>query len=255
MKALKSLIKNLTVLLFWLLVWQGLSMIVAKPLLLPAPLAVLGRLCELIVSLSFWQITALSLGRILLGVICAVVLGVALAIITSRSRLLESLFTPLITVIKSTPVASFIILLLIWVGRDILPSVIVVLMALPVMWSNVSAGISSTDPLLLEMAGVFGFSRRRKLRRVYIPSVMPHFLAACRSTLGLAWKAGVAAEVLTVPAVSIGKMLYESKLYWETLDLFAWTLVVIICSLIIEKVLISALTVLGKSWAKGGISK
>lgn len=255
MKALNGILKNLIVALFWLLVWQGLSMIVAKPLLLPAPLTVLGRLCELIVSLSFWQTVVLSLGRILLGVICAVVLGVALALMTSRSTLLKSLFTPLITVIKSTPVASFIILLLIWVGRDILPSVIVVLMALPVVWSNVSAGISSTDPLLLEMAKLFRFSRLKRLKRVYIPSVMPHFLAACRSCLGLAWKAGVAAEVLTVPAVSIGKMLYESKLYWETLDLFAWTLVVIICSLIIEKVLISALTALGKSRAKGGISK
>ena len=111
---------------------------------------------------------------------------------------------------------------------------IVVLMALPVVWSNVSTGIASTDPLLLEMAKVFRFSPWKRLRRVYIPSVMPHFLAACRSTLGLAWKAGVAAEVLTVPAVSIGRMLYESKLYWETLDLFAWTLTVIVLSLTFE---------------------
>lgn len=255
MKALKSFTKNLIVLLFWLLVWQAGAMLLNKPLLLPTPIAVIGRLSQLVLSEAFWGICLVSLGRILLGVVCAVALGVLLALATNRSRVLESLFTPLITVIKSTPVASFIILLILWIGRDILPSVIVVLMALPVVWSNVSTGITSTDPLLLEMAKLFCFSRWKRLRRVYIPSVMPHFLAACRSTLGLAWKAGVAAEVLTVPAVSIGKMLYESKLYWETLDLFAWTLVVIICSLIIEKVLISALTALGKSWAKGGIAK
>ena len=136
---------------------------------------------------------------------------------------------------------SFIILLILWVGRDFLPCVIVVLMALPVIWSNVSAGIAGVDAQLLEMARIFRFSHWRKLRRIYIPSVAPHFLSALRSCLGLSWKAGVAAEVLTVPAVSIGKMLYESKLYWETLDLFAWTLVIIICSLIIEKLLMSAL--------------
>ncbi|MBE7017851.1 MAG: ABC transporter permease subunit [Ruminococcaceae bacterium] len=240
------------VLIFWLGVWQVLALIVAKPLLLPAPPAVLGRIAQLIISAEFWYITAVSLGRILLGVVCAMALGVLLALATSRWALLRSLFSPLLTVIKSTPVASFIILLILWVGRDILPSVIVVLMALPIVWSNVSTGISQTDPLLIEMARVYRFSPWRRLRRVYIPSVMPHFLAACRSCLGLAWKAGVAAEVLTVPALSIGKILYESKLYWETLDLFAWTVVVIICSLIIEKVLIAAIAAISKSYSVGG---
>lgn len=251
MKALKAFFKNLIVLAFWLAVWQILALALGKPLLLPGPPAVLWRMVELMLTADFWHTVVLSLGRILLGVVCAVVLGVALAVATSCSKLLHSLFSPLITVIKSTPVASFIILVLIWVGRDILPSVIVVLMALPVVWSNVSTGITTTDALLLDMAKVFRFSPWKKLRRVYVPSVMPHFLAACRSCLGLAWKAGVAAEVLTVPSVSIGKMLYESKLYWETLDLFAWTLVVIICSLIIEKVLMGAIGRLGKSYGGG----
>ncbi len=245
-------LKNLIVLVFWLGVWQGLVMIVDNPLLLPPIPLVFKRIWELLGSSQFWLITATSLGRILLGVICAMVLGVLLALATSRSALLRALFSPLLTVIKSTPVASFIILLILWVGRDILPSVIVVLMALPVVWSNVSTGISETDIRLIEMARVFRFSLWRRLRRVYVPSVMPHFLAACRSCLGLAWKAGVAAEVLTVPAVSIGKMLYESKLYWETQDLFAWTAVVIICSLIIEKVLIAAIGALGKKYRPGG---
>lgn len=253
MKALKTFAKNLIVLIFWLAVWQTLAMAIGKPLLLPAPLDVVERMGELMLTGDFWHTVALSLGRILLGVVCATLLGASLALATSFSRLLHSLFSPLITVIKSTPVASFIILVLIWVGRDILPSVIVVLMALPVVWGNLSTGISTTDKQLLQMAKVFRFTAWKKLRRVYVPSVMPHFLAACRSCLGLAWKAGVAAEVLTVPAVSIGKMLYESKLYWETLDLFAWTLVVIICSLIIEKVLMTAIGRLGKAYGGGRI--
>ena len=252
MKALKKLAKNLIVLIFWLAVWQGLVLIVDNPLLLPPIPLVFKRIWELLGSAQFWLITATSLGRILLGVVCAVALGVVLALATSRSALLRTLFSPLLTVIKSTPVASFIILLILWVGRDILPSVIVVLMALPVVWSNVSTGISETDIRLIEMAKVFRFSLWRRIRRIYVPSVMPHFLAACRSCLGLAWKAGVAAEVLTVPAVSIGKMLYESKLYWETQDLFAWTVVVIICSLIIEKVLIAAISAMGKKYSVGG---
>lgn len=252
MKALKKLGKNALVLAFWLAVWEILSLLIGKPLLLPGPSAVLGRLCGLMATADFWVITSASLLRILCGALTALVLGTVLAVLTCRFRILDALFSPLLTVIKSTPVASFIILVLIWVGRDIVPSLIVILMVLPVVWGNVTAGIRNTDPLLLRTARVFRFSRVRTLRRVYIPSVMPHFLSACRTSLGLAWKAGIAAEVLTVPASSIGKMLFESKLYLETVDLFAWTLAVIVCSLIIEKVLMAAIGRLGRSYAVGG---
>lgn len=247
-----KVLKNLIAAAFWLGLWWLLAAVVGKNLLLPAPPTVLKRLWELIASAQFWAITATSLGRILAGALASLLLGSLLALATSRWRVLHALFSPLISVIKSTPVASFIILVLIWVGRDILPVVIVLLMALPVVWANVSEGIFRTDKLLLEMAKLFRFSRIKTLRRVYIPSVMPYFLSACRSCLGLAWKAGVAAEILTVPSVSIGKMIYESKLYLETVDLFAWTLVVIVCSLVIEKVLMSAIGRLGRSYSTGG---
>jgi len=248
-------LKNLIVLAFWLGLWWLLAEIVDKPLLLPDPPAVLQRLWVLVASAQFWAITATSLGRILVGAVAALVLGSLLALAGSRWSAVHGLISPLISVIKSTPVASFIILVLIWVGRDILPSVIVLLMALPVVWANVGEGIARTDVLLLEMAHIFRFSKAKTLRRIYIPSVMPYFISACRSCLGLAWKAGVAAEILTVPTVSIGKMIYESKLYLETLDLFAWTLVVIVCSLVIEKVLMTAIGRLGRSYSAGGEAK
>lgn len=252
MTTLRKLGKHLIVAAFWLAVWEALALLVGKPLLLPTPFTVLGRLCDLVTTGSFWGITAASLLRILCGALAGLALGAVLALLSCRFRILNELLSPLLTVIRSTPVASFIILVLIWVGRDVVPSLIVVLMVLPVVWGNVTAGFRATDPLLLRTARMFRFSRLRTLRRVYIPSVMPHFLSACRTCLGLAWKAGIAAEVLTVPSRSIGKMLYESKLYLETVDLFAWTLTVIVCSLIIEKVLMAAIGRLGKSFAMGG---
>ena len=252
MKKAKPLIKCIFVPLFWLAVWQVLAMVVASPLLLPAPGAVLLRLGELALSAAFWRATAASLLRILCGAVTAVVLGTVLAALCCRFAVLDALLSPLLGTIRATPVASFIILLLIWIGRDILPAVIVILMVLPVVWGNVCAGIRGTDAMLLRTAKVFRFSPWRTLRRVYVPSVMPHFLSACRTSLGLAWKSGIAAEVLTVPAVSIGKLLYESKLYLETTDLFAWTAVVVVCSLIIEKVLMAAIGALGRQSAAGG---
>ena len=252
MKITRAILKNCIVLVFWLCIWQSAAQLTGNSLLLPSPLSVLARLGQLVLTGSFWRIVLASLLRILCGTAAAVALGCVLAVVCCRWRLLNDLLSPLLTIIKSTPVASFIILLLIWIGRDALPAVIVLLMVLPVVWGNVCAGIRTTDPLLLRTAKVFGFSRWRTLRRVYVPWVMPHFLSACRTSLGLAWKSGIAAEVLTVPALSIGKMLYESKLYWEVQDLFAWTVMVILCSLIIEKVLMAAIGRLGRQYPTGG---
>ncbi len=250
MKKLKGHGKNLIAAAFWLCLWWILSAVIAKPLLLPSPPAVAERLLSLIATAAFWQITAVSLLRILLGLLSALVLGCALAVLTSRYELLHILFAPVLTVVKATPVASFIILALIWMGRDILPSFIALLIVLPIVWANVSAGIKGTDRQLLEAARVFRFSKWQMFSKLYVPSVMPHFISACRSALGMAWKAGIAAEVLTVPSLSVGKMLFESKLYLETTDLFAWTVVVILCSLIIEKLLMSAVDSLGRKYCR-----
>lgn len=251
MELVKRLLKNCIIATFWLGLWAILAFAVKKPLLLPGPWTVLKRLFVLATTASFWTITGKTLLRIGIGLICAVFAGALLAGATCRFRLLRELLSPLLTIIQSTPVASFILLLLIWLGRDILPSVIVALMVLPVVWRNVTAGVQNTDKQLLEVAQIYWFPPLRTLYRVYLPSVSPYFFAACRTGLGLAWKAGVAAEVLTVPKQSIGQMLYESKLYWETADLFAWTVTVILCSLIIEKLLAAAI---GRA-EKGGAGK
>lgn len=250
MKHIKALLKNCIIAAFWIALWAVLAYAVDKPLLLPGPFAVGARLLALASSAEFWVITGRTLLRIFLGLLCAIPAGVLLAAATCRFRLLRELLSPLLTIVQSTPVASFILLLLIWLGRDILPAVIVMLMVLPVVWRNVSAGVENTDPLLLEVAGMYRFSPVRTLKRVYIPAVAPYFLAACRTSLGLAWKAGVAAEVLTVPKNSIGQRLYESKLYLETADLFAWTVTVIVCSLLIEKLLSAVIGRLEKKGAE-----
>ena len=244
--------RRILVLAFWLGVWALSASLVDRELLLPGPWEVAKRLASLVVTGGFWRITMVSLGRILLGAALGTALGVLLAMGTSRFAFLRAVLSPVLSVIKAVPVASFILLVLIWVGRDTLPCVIVVLMVAPVVWSSVTAGIYTTDAELLELARVYRFSPWRTLTRIYAPSVGPYFLSACHTCLGLAWKSGVAAEVLTVPAQSIGRELFEAKLYLESVDLFAWTLVVVLCSLILEKLLSTAITRLGRRPAWGG---
>ena len=232
---------SLPALLFWTAVWYLTALALDNPLLLPTPVQVLRCLGSMAVTASFWQTTAVSICRILLGVACAVLLGMVLAVLTEQSRLLNALIAPAMTAMQATPVASFTILVLIWLDRDYVPVLICGMMGLPIVWNSVSSGIRLTDPQLLEMAQVYRLSPFRRLRRIWVPSVMPFFRTACSSALGLGWKAGIAAEVLTVPKHSIGRMISESKLYLLTEELFAWTLAVIVLSLLLQKMMLRLL--------------
>ena len=233
--------KGLPALIFWTLVWKCAAMAVGNPLLLPAPEQVLLRLVQLMGETAFWQITLTSIGRVLLGVALGIALGAVLAVVTCVSSLADTLVAPAMTAVQATPVASFAILVLIWLERDFVPVLICVLMVLPVIWNAVSASIRETDTQLLEMAKVCRLPKRRVLRRIYIPSVLPYFRSAGTSALGLGWKAGIAAEVLTVPKHSMGRMISEGKLYLMTEDLFAWTLMVVILSILLQKIMLRLL--------------
>lgn len=248
----KKVFINLLSAAFWITVWQLVSLAVASPLLLPGPFPVAKRIFQLCLTSRFWQTACVSLGRILLGIVTALFLGVVTAVVCRRFRIAGALIVPIVNVIKATPVASFIMLALLWFNRDILPAFITVLIAFPVVFSNVGGGIAAMDRGLVQVTECFGFSFWKKVRLLYIPSVFPYFLSACRSSLGLAWKAGVAAEVLAVPAVSIGKMIYSSKMYLETTELFAWSAVVIILSVVIENVLCAALSKAGRRYERQG---
>ena len=233
---LKKFAVKIAVAALWLALWQLVCVIVNMELLVVSPLTVLKRLIELVQTSEFWLYSLSSLGRITAGFLLGCLSGAILAILCSRFKFAREFFSPAVTVIKSTPVASFIILALVWLTGKYVPVFIGFLMVLPVVYANVYQGIREVDVKLREMARVFGMSNAKKVTKIYIPSVLPYFTAACHTALGLSWKAGVAAEVIGVTKDSIGRQLYYSKIYLETADLFAWTVVVILLSLSLEKI-------------------
>lgn len=230
----------------WLLLWQLAAMRIGLPLLLPSPLAVLARLGQLCTSADFWLTVLSSLLRILLGFLLGVLFGTTLAGLCWRFGLVDALARPMLGVLKSTPVASFIILALVWIKSNHLATVISFIMVLPLVYANVREGIDSADRQLLEMARVFSLSRLKTFRYCYLPAILPFFLSAISSALGFAWKSGIAAEVLGRPARAIGSQIYDSKIYLETPDLFAWTLVVILLSVLLERLAVKLVQWAGK---------
>ena len=236
---------------FWLAVWQIAAMALAAvyphgELLLASPADVLLRLVQLAVTAAFWRTVAWSAVRIFGGFLLATVLAVALAALAAWKQWLRGLMAPLVAAVKAVPVASFIILALVWLNRQSLSLFISALMVFPPVYLNVLEGICRTDRQLLEMARVFRVSFGRRLRGIYLPQVMPYFRTAVSLGLGLCWKAGAAAEVIGMPGGSIGERLYTAKVYFQTPDLFAWTVTIVAVSVIFERLFL-ALT----DWAAG----
>ena len=237
----RSWLSKLAAVLVLLAVWQLAAVAIGQEILFVSPVVVFSRLWQLGGTGEFWMTVVRSCLRILAGFLLAVCCGSLLAVFTSFLPFLRDLTAPFIGIIKATPVSSFIILALVWIKSWNLSIFISFLMVLPMVWANVTQGIASTDPKLLEMAKLFRFSRWKTLLRVYLPSVRPYFLAACTTGMGFAWKSGIAAEVLGTPKGTIGRELYNAKMYLETPDLFAWTAVVIVMSVLIEKGMVAIL--------------
>ena len=219
---------------FWLAVWAVAAWRVDLPLLLPSPGLVAKTLWHLLGTGAFYRAVGRSLANVLLGIVAAVAAGILLAGLCRRVRPLRELILPLMTVIKATPVASFIVLALIWIGAVRVPAFITVLIVLPVVWTNLDEGLSKIDRQLLDLTRVYRMPRTRRWRVLVFPSVKPYFLAACRTSLGLAWKAGIAAEIIARPRLAIGTAINDARQYLLTEEMFAWTLVVILLSLLIE---------------------
>ena len=137
--------------LVWLAVWQLIAWWVDAPILLVSPLTALKRLLELAFEAAFWRAVAFSVGRILLGFLLSALLGAALAAAAYCFRRVRELLMPLVAAVKAVPVASFIILALVWLNSQSLSLFISALMVFPPVYLNVLEGICRTDRRLLEI--------------------------------------------------------------------------------------------------------
>lgn len=232
----KKLEKPLAV-AFWLLVWHIAAKALGQEILLVSPARAFSTLFSLMRTGAFYSAVLFSLLNILAGFTLSLIVGMALAVASKFSSPVRALSQPLMVCAKATPVASFIILALVWIPSRHLSVFTSFLMGLPVFYINVLKGLESADAKLLEMAQVYHIPLRGQLRAIYAPAAYPFLLSAASSSFGMCWKAGVAAEVIGIPDGSIGEALYRAKIFLDTPDLFAWTIAVMLLSVLMEKAL------------------
>jgi len=243
---LRNNAEKLGAVLIALLFWQLAAKHIDSSILMATPVEVLKRLTTIWRDDGFVEVILFTLTRISLGYLLAVAAGLLAAFAANAYRAIEVLLSPWVAAFRAVPVASMIVILLIWVSAVNLSVIVAFLVVFPVVYTNMLAGLKARSTALWEMAKVFTMSRGKYLRYVLLPQLKPYMLSACSVTAGMAWKAGVAAEVIGTPPRSVGKMIYQSKIWLNTADLFAWTMILVLLSVIFEKLFITLLKMLLK---------
>lgn len=232
---------------FWLGVWQVASMLDNSGILLCGPLDALFALCRLSSTQTFWSSIWFSTLRIVAGVLLGYIIAGVLATASWHTSTMRILLQPALLAIKSTPVACVVVILLIWTGAANVSVITVLLLVVPAIYFALCAGLDSMDAGQRDLFEIFGVRGRRRFFALIWPAILPYLEAASSTVLGMSWKAGIAAELIGVPAGSLGERIYQAKLLLETPDLFAWTFCVICLSWLFEH---GAMALLRGTWPR-----
>lgn len=232
----KKIATGFFVFLFWIGVWYVFALIVDNLFLLPTPYSTFNALLVLMQKEKFYKVILYTLLRVVFGVIMGVIFAVMLAFLSYKLVFVRKVFSPLVSIIKATPVVTFITLLWISMTGNTLTVFIAFLMVMPIIWQNILDGLDSVPKELSEVCDVFNFSRLKRIKILTFPILMNYFFPALVTSIGLAWKAEIATEIITYTKNSIGQNISDARYFLFTDEVFAWVAVIITLSILLEAI-------------------
>ncbi len=230
-------IRTSLIVLIWLVIWQVLSLVVNNSVLLSGPVDTVRALIELGSSTSFYISVGITVGKVLLGFLTGMILGSALSVLSYKVRIVREFLSPFVSVIKSIPIVSFIIIALIWAGSSNVTIIVSSVISFPIFYKNLLEGLQVIDPKMTELAKVYQMKTCKKIRYIYLPSLSSQIKSAVSLAIGMAFRGGITAEVVGQPLRSIGNGLYRSKINLATSEMLAWTLVAVLSAFLIERLI------------------
>jgi NitT/TauT family transport system permease protein len=225
---------SLAVAVLLLILWEILSASFGSDQILPGPDDALISLIRMAGSPEFYSALGLTLLRGAIGFALALIIGLAIGIPAGLHSGVDAAFRPLLITIRSTPVIAIILLALIWFRVDQVPIFIGFLTMLPILTTNISQGIRNTEPAFIQMAKLYSVRRRRILRDIYIPSLLPWLFSGVSTAVGFGWRSVIIGEVLSQPRYGIGSMMQDAQSFLLVSEVIAWTLVAVIVSALFE---------------------
>lgn len=244
-------VKRVLIVVCWLVIWQAAAIVIHNKILLAGPVESAKALLDMAKTADYATSVITSMGHIVAGIVMGGFLGILLGALALRFKILGDFISPIVTVLKSVPVASFVILILIWIGSDNLSTVIVTLIVFPIIYLSTTQGFSGADDDLLEMAHVYRMPLANKIRYIYIPALIPSYMGAFSVAVGMGFKSGAAAEVIGQPLLTMGNGLYRSKINLDTAEVFAWTFTIVLSAWLTEKIVFLIICLLKKIFMPG----
>ena len=230
-----KIVKTVISIFVILSLWEIAALIVNDSYFLPDVSETAKALLKVLTSGTFFKVVFTAFYRVFSGLVLGIILGVAIASLCYKFDFLNTVLSPIISIMKATPVACIIVLLWIRLNYTQIAVFVVVLMILPIVWQNVYDGFKAIDKNLSEVATIFEMSKLQRLTALVIPSVLSYLLPAIVTSVGLAWKAEVAAEIMTNS--NMGKLIYNFKtVSYDTASIFAWTVIIVTLSIVFESI-------------------
>lgn len=239
-------VRRIIMVLIWLLIWQIASMMTGLELLLASPVAVLKTLMDMLVSKQFYITLSHSMMNIGSGLLTGIIMGILLGICAGRYKLVSEFIQIPLQLMKSLPVAAFIILLLMWFGSGNVSTIISAMVVIPMVTTGVTEGVNNTDKALIHMAQVYNMNVYNRIVYIYMTGVYPYLESQLKVALGMCFKAGISAEIIGLVSGTIGTSMYYAKMYLISAELFSWSIVVIAVSYVVEKLILKVFEIIYK---------
>lgn len=234
----KNKIKKVTIILFWILIWQILSLIISEEILFVSPLKVIPQIFRNLTDENFLKAFFYTFTKISLGFFTGFIIASILAIISYNFKIFYEILYPFMIFLKAVPVVSFIILALFFTSSENLPIIISIIIVIPIIYLNIYEGLNNINIKYVNMAKVFNVGILKKISYIYLPSIKGYILSSTKLSIGMAWKSGLAAEVIALPKYGIGTLIYNCKIYLDTLNLFSYTILAVLIAFLFEKIIV-----------------
>lgn len=220
---------------FYFILWQGIAMMVNQSIILPSFFDVLSRLILILSDSSFYNHLFITLFRVVLGTLSAFILSFIFAFLSYDFKWVGQALKPLVLVTKTIPNITYILLVLIWFSREMSVFFVTFLILFPVLYTQISTGLFGINPEHLELLKLYPETYFHRLTKVIIPLIKIPLFEGLKGALSLGFKVGVMAEILGQVQPGLGYLMHIARMNFETVDLFAYTTIMILVVIIIEK--------------------
>lgn len=217
--------------------WQLLSWQMAQPQLIPSFPDLIRALFRLVYLPGFLVSIGTTCLRAYVGLLLSLAAASITAFLLNRSEGIRFLFMPWLSLLRSVPVISFILLALIFLNPEMIPLLIAFLTMYPLLTENLLKGLMNRRDSWKILARQFHLNAWNRLFQINYPQLKPYLFSGLASAVGFGWRAIIMGEVLSQCVDGIGKRMKEAQVFIDVPELIAWTLVAIVLSWLTDKLI------------------